>query len=67
LKPNRFPQFFAPDDNYTLIDTNLAHKIQKEKALAFFDYFVKGDESSKASLESNEYSDRGLQWDYRNF
>lgn len=66
LKPNRFPQFFAADKSYTLIEPALAHRIQSEKALAFFDYFVKGDETSKGRLVSNRYVESGLHWEHRN-
>ena len=67
LKPVQFPQFFAPNKTYTLISSNLAHRIQQEKALDFFDYFLKGSKGAKAKLLSNSYADAGLRWDNRNF
>jgi len=66
LKPVQFPQFFAPDKAYTLVDSSLAHRIQQEKALEFFDYFLKGSQEAKTKLLSNNYAEAGLRWDARN-
>jgi len=66
LKPIQFPKFFAPDQSYTLVDANLAHRIQQEKALEFFEYFLKGSQEAKAKLLSNDYAEAGLRWDTRN-
>jgi len=40
LKPREFPRYFASDTTYRLAEPALAHRIQQEKLLAFFDLFV---------------------------
>lgn len=63
LKPVVFNRVLQPKETYTLMDSSTAHKIQQEKALLFFDQFVKGDDSASAELLGNPFSEQGLHWD----
>lgn len=66
LKPQVFNRVLRPKETYTLMDSNTAHKIQKEKALLFFDQFVKGDDSGSAELLINPFGEQGLRWRSKN-
>lgn len=63
IKPNQFQRVLVPDSEYTLVDANKAHEIQKQKALNFFDVYIKGLASEKPQLEANPFSDDGLKWE----
>lgn len=57
LKPDTFPRYFQPEENYQLLDSTEAHRIQREMAAAFFDYTLRGDRKALATLRSNPWQD----------
>lgn len=67
LKPNQFDRVLEPQQRYELMDSAMAHKIQKEKTLQFFDRFVKQDESVQELLKNNSFAETGLEWQVKNF
>lgn len=67
LKPNTAKRSFDPDSSFTLIAPALAHQMQKEKALAFFDLTIRQDQSARARVLDQKYSDQGLTLEARNF
>ncbi len=66
LKPNRFPRHFDPDTHYELIGAELAHRIQRDKALAFFDLTIRQDPTARDRLIDDRYEADGLQLEWRN-
>jgi len=67
LKPNTQARHFEPDTEFELIAPAIAHKMQKELAVAFFDLTIREDNSAKARLLTNRYRADGLSIDSRNF
>lgn len=67
LKPNTRQRHFEPTSEFTLVAPALAHRIQKELALAFFDVTVRGDQAAKQRLLENRYASDGLTLESRNF
>ena len=67
LKPNTQPRTFDPDTEFELADVRLAHKMQKELALDFFDFAIRQDPAAGERLKQNRYADQGLALDTRNF
>ena len=67
MKPREFPRYFEPSSTYQLIDPELAHRIQREKVLAFFDLFVANKPGARARLLSDNHADDGLELEHRNF
>jgi len=67
LKPNSQSRTFDSDVIFELISPNLAHEMQQELALAFFDVTIRADASAKERLLSNRYRDQGLILESRNF
>ncbi|MCY3639575.1 MAG: acetylhydrolase, partial [Gammaproteobacteria bacterium] len=66
LKPRRFPRHFEPDTEYDLVDVQLAHRIQRDKALAFFDLTIRQDPSARERLTDGRYEGEGLELEWRN-
>lgn len=66
LKPQTQQRHFEPEVAFDLVDVKVAHQIQKEKALAFFDLTVRGDASAKARLMSDQFANQGLTLEARN-
>ena len=66
LKPNRFPRHFHPGTHYELVDAQLAHQIQQDKALAFFDLTIRQDPTARARLIDNGHETDGLHLEWRN-
>ena len=66
LKPNRFPRHFDPGTNYSLVDAALAHRIQQDKALAFFDLWIRQDPAARERLIDGRYQGEGLKLEWRN-
>jgi len=66
-KPATGKSFFDPDKSFTKIDVNVAHDIQKEKVLSFFNLFLKGEKTAQKKLLSNEYAAKGLRLEHKNF
>ena len=67
LKPNTQQRYFEPGRTFTLIAPADAHKIQREKALAFFDLTIAQDASAKERLMDQSYKADGLTLEFRNF
>ena len=66
LKPRTFPRSLHPERTYTLLEARRAHDLQKHMALAFFDYFIKGDRSARNRLTNNSFEADGLELTARN-
>jgi hypothetical protein len=67
LKPDTQKRFFEPETSFTLIAPAKAHKMQKEKTLAFFDLTLRQDESATERLMDQSYEADGLRLEFRNF
>ena len=67
LKPNTQARYFDPDSEFTLVTPALAHRMQKELALAFFELTIREDALAKARLLENSYETQGLMLESRNF
>ena len=67
LKPREFPRYFEPGTGFRLVDGQLAHRVQREKLLAFFDLWVADRPGARARLVAGEYADAGLLLEHRNF
>lgn len=67
LKPNTAKRTFDPESNFKLIAPALAHQIQQEKALAFFDLTIRQDSSARARLLDQKYADQGLTLEAKSF
>jgi dienelactone hydrolase len=67
LKPNTQARFFEPDTEFELIAPAMAHKMQQELALDFFDLTIREDESARPRLLNNRYQAEGLSLESRNF
>ena len=67
LKPREFPRYFQPEVVYRLAGPELAHRIQREKVLAFFDLFVAGRPGARGSLLDNGFESAGFVLEHRNF
>ena len=66
LKPRRLARHFEPDTEYDLVDVQLAHRIQRDKALAFFDLTIRQDPSARERLIDGRYESDGLKLEWRN-
>lgn len=67
LKPDTFPMFFGKERQYTLLEAETAHRIQKEMALAFFDLTIRGDQSRLETLRENPWADDETRIEIRGF
>ncbi|MDH3439698.1 MAG: acetylhydrolase, partial [Gammaproteobacteria bacterium] len=67
LKPNTQPRTFDPESEFELIAPDVAHQMQKEMALDFFDLTIRGDATALNRLGANNYADQGLTIELRNF
>ena len=67
LKPNTQARTFDPDTEFELIEAYLAHEMQSELAIDFFDLTIRGDESALSRLGNNRYEADGLTLELRNF
>lgn len=67
LKPNTFPMFFDKEAQYTLLEAETAHRIQKEMAQAFFDLTIRGDKSRLELLRENPWAAYDTRVDIRGF
>ena len=66
LKPSGFPRHFNPHAHYELVDAGLAHRIQQDKALAFFDLTIRQDPTARDRLIDDRYAADGLRLEWRN-
>ena len=60
-------RFFAPEQQFELVSPAIAHQIQQQKMLQFFDVMVAGDQTNNALLKGNQFKQQGLQFESRNF
>lgn len=60
LKPREFPRVFNPEERYSLLEPAVAHAIQSELALAFFDLFLRKKPEAAELLEQNPWASSGL-------
>ena len=67
LKPNTQKRTFNPDVEFNLVSPSVGHKMQKEKALAFFDLTIRQDSSALTELLSQDNQSQGLILEARNF
>lgn len=67
LKPATQARHFDPNVEFELFNTQLAHTMQKELALAFFDTTIRRLPDARARLLDNGYGENGLQLELRNF
>ena len=67
LKPSTQERFFEPGTQFQLVDVALAHQMQRELALAFFDLTIREDQSAHKRLLENRYKAQGLTLESRNF
>lgn len=67
LKPDTQNRTFNQQESFTLITPALAHDMQKEKALAFFDLTIRQDQSALADILDQHYQGQGLKLEARNF
>ena len=67
LKPDTFPKFFDNDSQYTLLDSEIAHRVQREMALAFFDLTIRGDQSGLEVLRKNPWRQYDTSIEIRGF
>ena len=66
LKPGTMTRYFAPEEEFTLIAPELAQRMQREKALAFFDLYIRGDESARERVLDQSWRQSGLILESRN-
>ena len=67
IKPNTQARHFDPDTEFELVDVGVAHQMQKELALDFFDFTIRGDAAAGDRLKINRYEQDGLMLESRNF
>ena len=67
LKSNTQKRTFDPSIEFTLAEPSDGHKMQKEKALAFFDLTIRQDSSARGDLLNQDYRSQGLILEARNF
>ena len=67
LKPDTQLRTFNPSESFTLIAPAVAHKMQQEMALAFFDVTIRQEQSALADILDQRYQHEGLTLEARNF
>lgn len=67
LKAKSQKRFFTPQTRFDLVDVSVAHDIQRQKLLQFFNLTIKGDNEQTETLFKNQFKEHGLQWESRNF
>jgi hypothetical protein len=67
LKPDTQLRTFNPSESFTLIAPAVAHKMQQEMALAFFDVTIRQEQSALADILDQRYQHQGLTLEARNF
>lgn len=66
LKPAVQERYFSPGEEFTLVAPAVAHRMQRELALAFFNLTIRGNERAKAILLDERFRDDGLLLEWRN-
>ena len=67
LKPSTQMRHFETEQSFELVAPALAHRMQKELALAFFDVTIHHDDGAIRQLRENPYESLGLTIELRNF
>lgn len=67
LKPDTQQRYFEPDTTFKLVESQLAHRIQKEKVLQFFDAMIRDDDAARSRLLANGFTEQGFILEARNF
>lgn len=67
LKPDTQRRYFDPDTEFRLIASTVAHRVQRELALAFFDFTIRSESSGRQRLRDNPWAGDGLALESRNF
>ncbi len=67
LKPARQQRYFDPQTSFELLSPALAHLMQRDKALAFFDLTIRQDATARERLLDLSYRQQGLTLEARNF
>lgn len=67
LKPDTFPRFFDPSQQYTLLEASTAHRIQAQMAAAFFDLTLRAEAAALDTLEANPWAQYGTSLQMRGF
>jgi len=67
LKPDSQSRYFEPDVEFRLTEPRVAHRVQQELALAFFDVTIRGRRQALSTLSKNPWADAGLVLEIRNF
>ena len=60
LKPNMAVRAFNPDVEFELLGAALAHRMQQQKALAFFDLTIRQDPAARDAILSDSFAKQGL-------
>ena len=67
LKPDTQRRYFDPDTEFRLVSPTVAHRVQRELALAFFDVTIRSQSSTRQRLLDNPWAGDGLTLESRNF
>ena len=67
LKPRTQARTFDRETVFELIAPDIAHRMQKELALDFFDLTIRDDAAARGRLGKNRYAEAGLTLELRNF
>lgn len=67
LTPNTYGRVLDSQQRYELLNSAMAHRIQKEKTLQFFDRFVRQDIEAQPRLKANDFEETGFEWRAKNF
>jgi dienelactone hydrolase len=67
LKPDTQQRYFEPRQTFRLMSPALAQRMQREKALAFFDLTIRRDAAARARLLDPAWQARGLTLEARNW
>ncbi len=60
LKPNTFSRVLNASESYRLMEPGRAHTIAQDKALQFFDAYLKEDQLAREALGNNPYGEENL-------
>lgn len=66
LKPNVKPRHFDPAQKFELVRPDIAHRIQRQMALEFFNLTIRGDASARQRLLENRFTEQGFTLEARN-
>ena len=60
LKPDTARRALSPEVEFDLIDVALAHRMQQQKALAFFDLTIRQDAAAGEVILDDSFAGQGL-------